>query len=209
MAGRRASGARSLAATLALAAVAVLMNVHPATAADLTQVPTSSTTLPPTGSGVQSAAVPKITVPTVTVPPVGVTVPKVPVTVSAPTVDLGTSGTPSAPPAGAGGGPAPATATGSAPSSGIGSTVAPGGVVRAAGDRRQIGPAAGGVDPAARALAFRLRRAAAETLQQLTFPLGLMLAMGSFLVFQHRLDKNDPRVAATVISGDDDLLDFS
>ena len=67
---------------------------------------------------------------------------------------------------------------------------------------------AGGV-VAAEALPERLRRAAAATAEQLSFPLLLALAMAVFLVVQHRVDEGDTRVANQNLGGDDELLGFS
>lgn len=182
------------AAALAVLALAALGTSGPAGAADLPPLPTVPTTVP-------AVSAPSVTVPTV------------PVTVTAPRLNLrargtsGDAGAPAAPtPAGA---PAPTNSVGMVPSSTPGPTDVPAGSAATTSERPRLGTTDRPVDPAASALAFRLRRAAAETVQQLTFPLGLMLAMLAFVVFQHRVDKNDPRVTAALASGDDDLLDFS
>lgn len=189
---------------VALVFFAVVGAGRPAGAADLPELPSPTTTLP-------ALSMPVVTVPVATVPPVTVpeVAPPVPVTVTAPRLDLpapASSGTPvvTVPPGAA----APTTVVRSATSSASGS-VRPDGPGGAVGDGARAGKAARRVDPSVRPLAFRLRRAAAETVQQLTFPLALALAMLAFLVFQHRVDKNDPKVAVPVETGDDDLLRFS
>ncbi|MEO7837379.1 MAG: hypothetical protein ABIS21_07040 [Acidimicrobiales bacterium] len=189
----------ALAAIVVAAMVAMLSSVRPAVAADVTGVaglPTPSTTIP-------VVTVPTVTVPSVTVPTV--TVPRVSVTVAPPRVNLReppASTSPGGSTAGSGPVPTPAVtsppATVIAPASPPVLTGAPNSVTRARKD-----------DPADRTLAVRLRRAGVETVQQLTFPLGLALAMSAFLVFQHSTDKRDPRVAASLDSDDDDLLGFS
>jgi hypothetical protein len=71
-------------------------------------------------------------------------------------------------------------------------------------------PTANGIaDPAAGPLGARLRRAAAQTVQQLSFPMGLAIAIFGFLVVQHRVDLKDPRVADPSLSADDELMGFS
>lgn len=199
----------ALAAVVLVVAVAGLLSrIGPAGAADVGQLPTPITTLP------------AVSVPSVTAPPVSVIHPPSTADVGALAPSTGGGGgrmPKSARVGGAGAGagagvPLPAgTAVPSPPSTAATASVsrmtvpAPGPTL---GDRAGATTTAGRREPETRALTVRLRRAAAETVQQLTFPMGLALAALVFLMLQHRLDKGDPRVAAPVDSGDD-LLGFS
>lgn len=188
-----------VAAAILLGAVSPLSTARADSVSDLTGVtatPTTAVTIP--------VSSPVITVPRVTgtiVPPKVELAPTVPSAVEAggkATTPTGVSGSPSTPPnAGA-----PSTAP-TGPSATRPVVAGP----NAKG--RPAGPAARRAEEPSRAVSVRLRRAAAETVQQLSFPLGLALAMLGFLVFQHRLDKGDTRVEAALESSDDDLLRFS
>ncbi|PLS75489.1 MAG: hypothetical protein CYG61_07125 [Actinobacteria bacterium] len=195
----------ALAAAVVVIAPILLGAVRPASAADLQELPTVTTTLP------------VVSVPTVTVPPVAVTVPPVAGPDARPGVSLGgpaPSPTPSTgavtAPAGSGGAQPAATqavrssSSSPPPSAGAAPVARP-----AAGAGPAATTTASQAGPADMTLAVRLRRAGVETARQLTFPLGLALATLAFLVLQHRVDKGDPRVATSLESGDDDLLGFS
>lgn len=160
-------------------------------------------TLPPLSLPV--VALPPVTVPPLTAPPV--TVP--PVDVQAPLVTL-----PSLPLGQGTEAPAPVDRPVASPAE---SSPAPSGrlVTDLPARRRAALPA---TSPPAPALAkppvtgplpLRLRQAASETAQQLSFPLGLAAAILAFLVLQPRLDRDDPSVAHQGTSRDDDLLGFS
>lgn len=164
----------------------------------VTASPTTAVTIP--------VSSPAITVPRGTgtiVPPkveLAPTVPSAVETGGKATTPTDVSGSPSTPPN--------AGATSTAPTGPSATRPVVAGTPDAKG-RPAAGPATRRAGEPSRAVAVRLRRAAAETVQQLSFPLGLALAMLGFLVFQHWLDKGDARVEAALESGDDDLLRFS
>lgn len=189
-----------LALAILLGAVSPLSTARADPVSDLTGVtatPTTAVTIP--------VSSPAITVPPVTgtiVPPkveLAPTVPSAVETGGKATTPTGVPGSPSTPPN--------AGATSTAPTGSGATRPVVAGTPDARG--RPAGPAARRAGEPSRAVSVRLRRAAAETVQQLSFPLGLALAMLGFLVFQHRLDKGDARVEAALESGDDDLLRFS
>lgn len=157
--------------------------------------------------------VPAVTLPAVTLPPATLptlTVPNLPLD-GVPVAPVAVPGTATSPagPATAGGPLAEddhgaatsvgAAAGGRAPSSGA-----------AAAGTTSLSPAAARRTSApAPALSLRLRRAVVETARQLSFPIGLALAIVVFLLVQHRLDRRDPRVVSSGIVADDELLGFS
>lgn len=192
-----------VALAILLGAVSPLSTARADPVSDLTRVtatPTTAVTIP--------VSSPAITVPPVTgtiVPPkveLAPTVPSAVETGGKATTPTGVPGSPSTPPN------AGATSTSTAPTGPSATRPVVAGTPDAKG-RHPAGPAARRAGEPGRAVSVRLRRAAAETVQQLSFPLGLALAMLGFLVFQHRLDKGDARVEAALESGDDDLLRFS
>lgn len=200
----RAAPWGALVITVALAAP-VLSALSPAAADDLVDLPIlEPTTLP----------APATTLPAVAVP---VTGPRNVVPTLPPKVDLlrTTPSTVSAPPSSGGSapsGPGPAatiptvTTVASTPTRPSSTTPA---APATGGEGAEAGPAVGPDGPAPRALAVRLRTAAADTARQLTFPLGLSVGILAFLVFQHRLDRDDHRIGATFEFDDGDLLGFS
>lgn len=182
-----------------LGAISPLSTARADSVSDLTGVtatPTTAVTIP--------GALPAITVPLVTgtiVPPKVELAPTIPPAVETGgevTTPTGVSGSPIPPPS--------AGATSTAPTGPVATRPA---AEAADANLRPAAPTVRRAGEPSRAVSARLRQAAAETVQQLSFPLGLALAMLGFLVFQHRLDKGDARVEAALESGDDDLLRFS
>ena len=183
------------------------VTVPPVTSPPLTLFPGVSTppvTTPPVSLPV--VELPPLSVPSFEVPPV--TLP--PVTL--PGLLPGTRGTgaaaTTAPTATSAATPAPAAA--SAPRAGAelgagggGEPVAATPAVEAAVEATTI------AEVSSAPLAVRLRQAAADTVQELSFPLGLALAIVAFLVVQHRVDRGDPRMASIGALPEDDLLEFS
>lgn len=180
---------------------------------------TAAGTPPPTSPPLTLPAVtlPPVSLPLVTIPPITVvapvTVPPLPVRVPSITVP----GQPPSPGAGSAGadGPPPAelggATTSSPPPSGPASP-APASASRRPGtaDGAAARPAlVVTTTPVTGPLTLRLRRAASETAQQLSFPLGLAAAILAFLVLQPRLDRGDLSVAHPGAGSDDDLLGFS
>lgn len=148
--------------------------------------------------------VPRVSLPPITLPPM--TVPETALTPP-----------PQAPPATEGG---PRSKTFSAGTEGHPSTSTGAGAAGPAPaplDAAGAAGGAGGSDPSVateavgpnRPLPLRLSRAAAQTAQDLSFPLGLALAIAAFLLVQHRVDRGDPRVASGGVLRDDDLVGFS
>lgn len=189
---------------------------------------TSTTTLlPPLAVPSVTVTVPTVTLPPVTIPGVDlppVTLPPVSLPpVSLPGVEVPPLTLPGGQTAGRGGtGPAPTTPEGP-PSPGAGpagtggtATLPPGPV----SDRVSAGNGAGSDQPVARrssplgpaarpGLPLRLRRAAVDSARQLSFPIGLVLALAGFLLFQDRVDRADPRLAGRGNLHDEELLEFS
>ena len=235
--GRRTQGPRrtrrALAAVVVLGWVGVASAAQAADPAPLPSVDVTvplvtvpPVTVPPLGqtaTSVPSAvAVPPVTVPQVTLPPVTlppelsvpgvVDVPLPGVTLPAP-VGLGDTATPtpSGGPAAASAAGAPAGDTPSRVSAGGGTRVTAGGGRPRAGTAVEAGPRPSPA-PAPQdrpSLPTRLRRAAAETALQLSFPMGLCVLLAAFLLLQHRMDRADPRLAPRGGVLDDDLLGFS
>lgn len=198
---------RVLAAAAVVAGVTLSGAVHPVAAAEAGEAGAVTAVVGATDLPTSGVTVPVVTVPPVTVPPVPGTVvpPKVSLTVPIPSTS--SSGGATTVPAGSSSSD-PVTTTGVAPSSSAPPVVTAPAARTTAGGLPRATTQAGQAKPTGRSLSVRLRQAAAETVRQLTFPLGLALATLAFLVFQHRVDKGDPRVEAS-LSGDDDLLGFS
>ena len=173
-------------------------------------------TLPPAGgSTVTSPELAPVTVPPVTLPPV--TIP--PVTVPPVTVPEARVPAPPRPsldaplPAGGGAGARPPVtdtpqeAPTTVPAEGP-LPLPPGS--RAGEDAEQgSGDDGGGADRSEGPLVTRLRQAAARTIEQLSFPIGLAMAMLGFLVVQHRVDHHDARLADPTLGADDEYVGFS
>lgn len=164
---------------------------------------------------VPGVTLPPVTLPPVTLPPISIpplTVPNLtvlqPPTAGPAPVGASTGPTAAAPdasPASAGAASPPvatdAPAAASAPASP--SQAGPAGAVASTGPASQTTPAVTGPLP------LRLRNAAAETAQRLSFPLGLAAAILVFLILQPRLDRGDTSVAHAGAARDDDLIGFS
>ena len=195
-------------------------------------LPPVNVTLPPStvpavslpGASVPPITVPPVTVPPVTIPPVTVPAIALPGVVLPPITVPPTSVLGSNPPPLASAVPAPRE-LGAHAGRLAGMGAARGGLSFPAGaGRANPAPAAGSpgaTDTSGLALArpdagqadgplpTRLRQAAAETAQRLSFPMGLALAIAAFLFLQHRMSGADPRVASEGVIRDDDLLGFS
>ena len=171
------------------------VTLPPVTLPPVTLPPVSTPEITTPALSTPIAEVPSLSVPSVTLPPVA--------------IGGGVTATTPAP----GVAPAAAGATpGEAPVGELPATIGAGSPEGAVGPDADGTPAAGA--PAATTatevgpLAVRLRQAASETVGRLSFPLGLAVAIASFLLVQHRLDRDDPRMTPAG-PADDELLEFS
>lgn len=213
----RLGAGAALVAAAAGAWPSVAAGAHDLPADTLAPVTLPTVTLPPVT--LPSLALPPVSTPGVTTPPVSTPIAEVP-SLSVPSVTL--------PPVAVGGGVATTTIAPSAalavPPAATGPTTAPapvgelpatvgagspaGAPSRDADGGTGAGELVATTATEMRPLGVRLRQAAAETVGWLSFPLGLAVAIACFLIVQHRLDRDDPRMTPAG-PADDELLEFS
>lgn len=162
----------------------------------LPPVSTPEITTPPLSTPI--AEVPSLSVPSLTLPPVA--------------IGGGVTGTTPAPPVAPAAGPVAAAVTDQAPVGELPAAAGAGSPGGTAGPDTNGAPATGAPSATtatdARPLSARLRQAASETVGRLSFPLVLAVAIATFLLVQHRLDRDDPRMTPAG-PADDELLEFS